>query len=140
MKKPPALLPGLILEPVTKLKRRVISPATASGRVAKGKRIERELAELHAAFGVIARRVPLSGALGKRLGPDFAGDLKIWIRGDAAPPLTAEVKGRADGTGFVVLEKWLGTCDLLILKRNRATPMVVLPWATWAALIRRDMP
>lgn len=134
-----ATLPGLDLAPpVSRLKPRVVKPATAAGRVAKGARVEREIAELHARVGVIARRVPLSGAAAKRLGPDFGGDLRVWVFGDEQPPLVAEVKARSAGGGFIVLEKWLSNHDMLVLKRNHAPPMVVLPWATYARLIDRN--
>ncbi len=84
--------------------------------------------------------MPLSGALAKRLGPDFAGDLKIWLWGPDASPATAEVKARAEGGGFVTLERWLAAHDVLILKRNGVPPMVLLPWPTWARLIKRGAP
>jgi hypothetical protein len=140
----PATLPGLNLDPiklvkpspVTRLKR-VVKTLSASGRAKKGFRVEREIAEMHARFGVIARRVPLSGAAARRLGPDFGGDLRIWAFGDDVAPLTAEVKARSAGGGFVVLERWMGEHDLLVLKRNHAAPMVVLPWKTWARVIGR---
>lgn len=136
MRAPPTL-PGLDLAVVSRLKPRVVTPKTGAGRVRKGARVEREIAELHAAVGVIARRVPLSGALGRRLGADWGGDLKIHAFGDDQPPLTAEVKARAAGTGFLTLERWIGSHEVLILKRNNALPTVVLPWATWTRLIGR---
>ena len=51
--------------------------------------------------------------------------------------MTAEGKGRKDGQGFATLERWLGENDLLVLKRDRQTPMVVLPGATFKALSAR---
>ena len=38
------------------------------------------------------------------------------------------MKSRKDGAGFKKIEEWLGDNDCLILKKNNADPMVVLPW------------
>jgi len=49
------------------------------------------------------------------------------------PPIS-----RKNGAGFITqLERWLGEYDLLVLHRNHADPMIVLPWRTWAALLMR---
>ena len=42
--------------------------------------------------------------------------------------LIAEVKARKDGEGFKTLEGWLGENDMLLLKRNNAEPLAVMPW------------
>lgn len=94
----------------------------------KGGRREREFVELHRAIGLDAHRVPLSGAVGGQ----YAGDIRISVRDRV---LSGEVKARASGSGFTTLEKWLGDNDLLLLKRDRAQPMVVLPWHVWAWLV-----
>lgn len=101
----------------------------SGGRSAKrkGDRIEREIVALHRDLGWSAERVPLSGAVGG----SFAGDLKIAGIG------TAEVKARAGGEGFVTLERWLGNNDALFLRRDYATPLVVLPWRAYASLLNR---
>ena len=52
-------------------------------------------------------------------------------------PIVAESKARKNGSGFTQLEKWLGEYDALMLRRNNAGPMVVLPWRTWAALLAK---
>jgi Holliday junction resolvase len=93
---------------------------------AKGIRVEREFVHLHRDAGIPAERVPLSGAAGGR----FAGDLVVAGR------LRGEVKARKDGAGFATLERWLGDNDLLFLRRNRAEPLVVMPWAVYASLMR----
>jgi len=41
--------------------------------------------------------------------------------------IVAESKARKSGSGFTQLEKWLGEYDALMLRRNNAGPMVVLP-------------
>lgn len=59
---------------------------------------------------------------------DFAADLHIL-------DLKAEVKARADGSGFKLLEAWLGPHDLLLLRRDRKRPLVCMPWEVYTQLI-----
>ena len=49
----------------------------------------------------------------------------------------AEVKARGNGSGFTLLEKWLGEYQVLFLRRDRADPLVLLPWSTWEALLEK---
>ncbi len=121
--------------PVPRMRRGRPGPVSASGRAKKGGRVEREIAALIRTLGIPCEKVPLSGALAKQLGPDYSGDLRAQVFGPDAAPLVIEVKSRASGTGFVTLERWLASCDLLILKRNNAPPMVTLPWCVFARLI-----
>src|SRR6516164_5397133 len=100
----------------------------------KGGRIEREIVAAHKALGIHAERYPYSG------GTLFRGsghDVDIYINGKNNVPLVTEVKGRKSGTGFKVLEQWLGNSDALFLKRNNADSLVVLPWRVWTQLIGR---
>lgn len=92
----------------------------------KGDRAERALVTLHHMAGIPAERIPLSGAMGG----SFSGDLRI------ADTYTAEVKARKDGAGFKTLEGWLGRNDLLFLRRDRTTPIVVLSWETYIHLMK----
>jgi hypothetical protein len=78
----------------------------------KGDRCEREIVNLLRAAGIEAERVPLSGAVGG----SYRNDVVIAGR------LRAECKARKGGAGFKVLEKWLGTADLLILPPGRGGP------------------
>ena len=48
------------------------------------------------------------------------------------PPIS-----RKNGAGFTQLERWLGEDNLLVLRRNHADPIVVLPWRVWARLLER---
>jgi hypothetical protein len=50
------------------------------------------------------------------------------------------VRARKDGAGFATLEKWLGDYDALFLRRDHADPMVMLPWAVWARLLKVGKP
>jgi Holliday junction resolvase len=100
----------------------------------KGDRCERELVERHKAIGVHAERYPLSGASRFR---GSGHDVDIYAFGSEAAPLVAESKARKNGGGFIQLEKWLGDYDALMLRRNNADPLVLLPWRTWAALLAK---
>ena len=94
----------------------------------KGSRIEREHVNALRELGFDAERVPLSGGAGG----SFSGDVVIRL---PFGELRAESKGRKNGEGFATLERWLGSLDVLFLKRDRTTPMVVLPWATFSKLL-----
>ena len=43
----------------------------------------------------------------------FSGDILI------AAELRAEVKARANGQGFAIIERWLGDNDMLFLRRDQ---------------------
>ena len=58
----------------------------------------------------------------------FTRDIRIAGR------YTAEVKARSDGQGFRILEAWLRR-GLLILKRDRRPPMVVMDFEAYARLL-----
>lgn len=100
---------------------------TPRGSRRKGAKIEREIVDAHVAIGIPAKRVPLSGAA-----EGWKGDVRIaHVTGE----LMAEVKARASGAGFAVLERWLGGMDLIFLRRDRREPMVAMSWRTYARLI-----
>lgn len=100
----------------------------------KGLRIEREIINLHKNLGVDAERVPLSGATRYQGG---GHDVDIYAFGRH---FKSEVKGRASGAGFTMLERWLSDYDVLFLRRDRQEPLVVLPWNTWVALLGANAP
>jgi hypothetical protein len=100
----------------------------------KGNRVERQIIEGHKQLGIHAERYPLSGATRFR---GSGHDVDLYIFGKDEAPAVAEVKSRASGEGFTTLERWLGEYDLLVLRRDRADPLVVLPWSTWARLLER---
>lgn len=97
----------------------------------KGLRREREFVRLHTALGIHAERVPLSGAAGG----SFSGDIDVYVFGRDEAPLVGEIKARANGKGFKTLEGWVADNDLLFLRRDRAEPMVVVPWRIWCRLV-----
>jgi Holliday junction resolvase len=100
----------------------------------KGARCEREIVAAHRELGIKAERVPLSGAVRYR---DNGADVDIYAFGQDAAPLVCEIKARASGEGFRTLERWLSDADALFLRRDRAEPLIVLPWRTWRRLVIR---
>jgi len=95
--------------------------------------VERKIVDLHRAAGIRAGRVPLSGAMKFR--NTASTDVDVYARGPDAAPFVCEVKARASGEGFVMLERWLGDADALFLVRDRQAPLVVLPWDRWLEII-----
>ncbi len=98
----------------------------------KGARVEREIVKLINSSGVAAERVPLSGAAGG----SFAGDIQVDF-GQGVQ--TLEVKARADG--FRQIYDWLGKNFGLVIKADRATPLIVLRLddaANLAALLKKN--
>jgi hypothetical protein len=83
----------------------------------KGVRTERSIVTLLKASGLVAERVPLSGAVGGR----FSGDIVLPLIGR---DLCVEVKCRAQG--FRELYSWLNGRDVLIVKADRQEPLVVV--------------
>ncbi len=88
----------------------------------KGARIEREIVYRHHDAGVPCEKISRSGYLGP--------DLRI------ANEFLGEVKSRQSGEGFTTLARWLGTNDVLFLRRDRQVPFVVMPWSIYARLMR----
>ena len=84
----------------------------------KGNRAERAVVKYLQDRGFAAERVPLSGSAGG----GYLGDVKLALLGR---DLVVEVKVRA--AGFTQLYSWLESRDLLIVRRDRAEPLVVLP-------------
>ena len=83
----------------------------------KGVRTERSIVNALQAHGLVAVRVPLSGAVGGR----FAGDIVLPLLGRE---LCVEVKARA--VGFRELYSWLEGRDMLIVKADRCEPLVIV--------------
>ena len=86
----------------------------------KGTRVENEIVKLFQVEGFNARRQPLSGAI-----QDFPHDVQV---SDLFNGTNIEVKARKNGEGFAQLDKWKGSADLLILKKDFSNPMVYLDW------------
>jgi hypothetical protein len=100
----------------------------------KGVRAERNIVDRHKAVGIFCERYPLSGASRFR---GSGHDVDLYPFGPDSAPLVAEVKARKNGSGFTQLEKGLGEYQVLFLRRDRADPLVLLPWSTWEALLEK---
>jgi Holliday junction resolvase len=83
----------------------------------KGNRAERAIVKLLQAHGFASERVPLSGAVHGR----FSGDVSVPVCG---VDRRAEVKVR--GNGFRQLYAWLEGHDFLVVRADRAEPLIVL--------------
>lgn len=96
----------------------------------KGRRGEHFMVDMHTGIGIPSERVPLSGSLGGK----YSGDVAIPNVHNAI--LRCEVKSRKSSNGFAVVRNWLSNSDILFIKEDRQTPLVVMPWETYAKLIR----
>lgn len=95
--------------------------------------MEREIVNAHRALGLKSERVPLSGAA-RYQGNGADIDVHVpWRNG----PLVGECKARKDGEGFAIIERWLNENDFLVLKRNNAAPLYVVPERIWNELLLR---
>ena len=94
----------------------------------KGNRSERALVRYLQDRGFAAERVPLSGSAGGK----YAGDLSVPVLG-----IDRRVEVKVRGNGFRELYSWLVDRDFLIVRADRAEPLVVIPLrlATEIALI-----
>lgn len=93
----------------------------------KGYRAEAEIVNLHKEYNIHSQRIPLSGAAGG----EFKGDIKIGSK------FVGEIKCRKNGSGFKVIEEWLGDNDFLFIKRDRQKPLVVMQFEQYAKLINQ---
>ena len=91
----------------------------------KGNRVENQMVKLLLDADIPAQRIPLSGQVGGL----FSGDIRI------AENYTAEVKARKNGEGFATIQRWLGENDFLFLKQDRKSPIVVMTWEMYIALM-----
>ena len=98
----------------------------------KGYYNERKVVALLNEANIPAERVPLSGALGKVGAMDLRGDIDVL-------GFKAEVKARANGSGFTTLEKWMGDNDFLVLRRDRKMPFVAMNWDVYIKLMQAYM-
>ncbi|RME09036.1 MAG: hypothetical protein D6816_04840 [Bacteroidetes bacterium] len=97
----------------------------------KGNRLERELVRLLCEAGLEAHRVPLSGAVS-----GYEQDVVLEIGGKE---FRAEVKGRKEGTGFKLLERWLGEHGFLFVKRDRKPWLVVMSFERFLEILGRGV-
>ena len=95
----------------------------------KGANFERSIVHAFSAFGLKARRVPLSGAVGG----EFQDDVLV----DDATGRThrLECKKRKTGSGFKTLYDWLQGADGLVVARDRDEALVVIRLKDYAELL-----
>lgn len=83
-----------------------------------------------------ANEIPCERVMGSGMfGGKYSDDLVIPNVETAM--FRCEVKKRKDGKGFAVLEKWMGTTDIMFLKRNNQPPLVVLTMNTYLVLMKK---
>jgi Holliday junction resolvase len=83
----------------------------------KGNRHERAIVRLLQEYGFASERVPLSGAARGR----FGGDVSVPLLG-----VDRRVEVKVRGAGFRQLYAWLAGHDFLVVRADRAEPLVVL--------------
>lgn len=97
----------------------------------KGSRYERRVVKNHTAEGIVARKVPLSGAM-----EGYKGDIVV------ADHFRCEVKARKRAHGFKKVRDWLGPHDFLFLQEigrqgvKSPKPLVVMPWAMYVRFMK----
>ena len=94
----------------------------------KGSRIEREIVQLHRDIGVHAER-----------DTTVMGPMWMFMR-VARKRRHSPVRSRAGRMDLDSLRSKPGwpNSNVLFLKRNNATPLVVLPWRVWRSLLQRS--
>lgn len=95
----------------------------------KGDRFEREVVASLTTAGIKAERVPLSGAAGGM----FGGDIQAFLR-SGREKLECKVRARA----WLDLYGWIEGNYALVLKRDRAEPLVVLRLSDFLALAKPE--
>lgn len=98
----------------------------------KGSAYERRVVADLQNEGIVAMRIPLSGAMA-----GYKGDIKIDEN------ITAEVKARKEARGFKKVRDWLGDNDVLLLQEiakvgHGPSPksLAVLPWENYIETLR----
>ena len=91
----------------------------------KGDRAEREAVNLLQEFGISAERVPLSGSSGGR----YSADIAVPVLG-----IDRKLECKCRGSGFVSLYRWLAPVYGLVLRADRAEPLIVLRLKDFAEL------
>lgn len=96
---------------------------------AKGDRFEREVVASLNADGIMAERVPLSGAAGGMFGGDIQAILRV-----GREKLECKVRARA----WLDLYGWIVGNYALVIKRDRDEPLVVMRLSDWKKLAREE--
>jgi len=94
----------------------------------KGDRAERAIVDLLKSHGLVAYRVPLSGAVN-----GFKADVELRLKNG-----TIKLESKVRARGFTRLYKWLEYANGLIIKTDRAEPLLVISLDTFAKLLAPD--
>lgn len=95
----------------------------------KGSGFEREVVELLKAGGLVARRVPLSGAMA-----EYKGDVMLEI--DGYKLYRIECKRRR--AGFKTLYGWLGDNNFLVFRDDRCEPLIAMRLCDFITLVKGE--
>lgn len=91
----------------------------------KGNRGERNLVSILRAYGIEAKRVPLSGAA-----KGFKGDVIATIQGK-----DWQIENKVRKDGFKQIYGWLEGNDALTIKADRQQALIVIPLRTFCELV-----
>jgi Holliday junction resolvase len=91
----------------------------------KGNRGERQLVNIFRAYGIEAKRVPLSGAAA-----GFKGDVIATIQGSEL-----RIESKVRGNGFKQIYGWLDGNDALVIKADRQQALIVMPLRKFCELV-----
>jgi len=91
----------------------------------KGNRNERQLVNIFRAYGIDAKRVPLSGSA-----EGFKGDIIANIQGQAW-----RIESKVRGNGFKRIYGWLDGNDALVVKADRQQALMVMPLRKFCELV-----
>ena len=92
----------------------------------KGTRVENKIKKLFLDLGIPTRRQPMSGAI-----VGFPHDVYADVMGG----LSIECKARKGAKGFVTMEKWQGSADLLVIVSDYQEPRVKMRWRKFKELM-----
>jgi hypothetical protein len=95
-----------------------------------------------AKVGVKAIKTSNSGASftitkNKEIADAYRGDLLCNLDGWQ---FNAEVKGRADDSGWKCVKEWLGNADMLFIIEDFKKPLAVIPWHIFELLMSKTTP
>lgn len=96
---------------------------------AKGDRFEAEVVKRLAAAGIVAQRVPLSGAAGGMFGGDIQAHLRSGRR-----KLECKTRARAWKAEY----GWLEGNYALVVKQDRSEPLVIMRLSDFVQIERED--
>ncbi|HPP02276.1 MAG TPA: hypothetical protein PLX83_16960 [bacterium] len=92
----------------------------------KGDRVERSIRKLLESYGLQVNRSLLRAQAGREVEWDLLLEDDIQI----------QVKARKSHSGFRTLDRWMGSCDVLVIAPTGGRPMVYMPLELLAHLAK----